>query len=158
MKYLYLSLLTLFLCACNEIVSQDNFYTGNPFVSLSSDQSILTLSNDATKEIRLEYTDSISISSPIDKPLSVLLKVDATSAGILGEDYDIQTDVKIPAGSSYGYYKVTAKAIDKSKITGTELVIYIESCDQPNVIPGMMGTKKNNEDRRPRLKTYLFKY
>ncbi|KXX66532.1 hypothetical protein [Flammeovirga sp. SJP92] len=158
MKYLYISLIAILFYSCNDKVSQDKFYTGNPFVSLSDDQVMLTLSKDTTNEIRLEHLDSISISTPIDKPLTVLLKVDSTSTGAYGVDYSVQTDVQIAAGASYGYYKVTANAIDPSMITRTQLVIYIESCDQPNVIPGMMGIKKENEDRRPRLKTYLFKY
>lgn len=150
--------MTMFFYSCNDMVSKDKFYTGDPLVSLSGDQQMLTLSSEPDQEIRLELTDSISISTPIDKPLTVQLKVDSTSFGNLGTDYTIQTDVKIAAGASYGYYKIVAKAIDPDLVSRTQLVIHIESCDQPNVIPGMMGIKKNNEDRRPRLKTYLFKY
>ncbi|MBB3698506.1 hypothetical protein KMW28_15910 [Flammeovirga yaeyamensis] len=158
MKYLYLALITMFFYSCNDMVSKDKFYTGDPFVSLSGDQETLTLSKDTTKEIRVEHMDSISISTPIDKPLTVTLKVDSTSYGTVGVDYEVQTDVKIAAGSSYGYYKVTAKAIDPDEISKTNLILYIDQVDQPNIIPGLMGNKKNNEDRRPRLKTYLFKY
>nr|WP_321451316.1 hypothetical protein [uncultured Carboxylicivirga sp.] len=143
-----------------ENITADKTYNGNPFVSLSSEQASVNIGIDAGNNQTDKagvFKDSLVLSHVLDEDLSVLLEiVDEETIGKEDVNFRFQYKVVIEAGKNYGAYTVEALDILLKDISEYKLSIRIAAVDNDNVIAGMYGAKKENEERQKRFKTYSF--
>jgi len=162
-KSFVLIIIAFIFLACEnpyELVSEDKNYKGNPFVSLSSEQASIRLGiNEGANNSPMAgvFKDSIVLSNPLNDALVVWLEFDnQESQGILDTHFSFQEQVIIEAGASYGTFLVSAEEISEEDMSSIKLAIKIADVDNENVIAGMYGIKKENEDRKKRIKVYTF--
>lgn len=164
MRFSIVAILIIWLCSsCEkpyELVSEEKHYDGAPFVSLSSEQALIRLGiNEGvnnTPEAGL-FRDSIILSHKLDYPITVFLDVVTTEThGNLNTHFSFQQEVTINSGDNYGSFTVLAGEIPQNEISKYKLTIHISKCDNPDIIAGMYGIKKENEDRQKRFKSYSF--
>jgi len=141
-------------------VSESKIYHGNPFVSLSSEQAAIDLgvneSNNHTQQAGV-FVDSLILSHVLYNDLTVYLEiVDEESNGQLENHFSFQQTVTIQAGSNYGTYTVSGLNLQVDELSNYKLAVRIKSVDNEQVIAGLYGTKKENEERQKRFKTYSF--
>ena len=158
-----LFLLVMLFASCEnpyEHVSEDKYYTGNPFVSLSSEQAAIRLSvNESTNHSLQagEFKDSLILSHTLDQTILVTLEiVNEATQGTIDEHFAFQQTVMIEAGQNYGSFTVNALNIPEDEVSQYKLAIRIKEVDNEQIIAGLYGTKKENEPRQKRFKTYSF--
>lgn len=161
-----LTILLVLVCgliACEkpyENVSVDKRYKGQPFVSLSSEQASINLGIDQGNNQSIEegvFRDSLVLSHVLEEDLTVLLEmVDVESVGQQEINFSFQHTVTIEAGQNYGSFNVRALELKESELSQYKLAIRIKEVDNENVIAGLYGAKKENEEREKRFKTYSF--
>lgn len=164
MKYLVLSLLIgCSLLSCEnpyENVSDVKYYDDNPLVSLSSEQALVRVGLDEENNHTNKegvYQDSLLLSHKLDHDITVILEgVSGETTGEIDENFSFQREVVIEAGNNYGSYNVSALDINEDNISAYKLAIRIKEVDDPNVIAGMYGSKKEKQARPKRFKTYSF--
>ncbi|SMO38942.1 hypothetical protein SAMN06265379_101436 [Saccharicrinis carchari] len=143
-----------------ENVSEEKYYKGYPFVSLSSEQSAVRLgvheSTNQTMQAGV-FKDSLVLSSTINEDLVVYLEmVDEETQGVLNDNFTFQEKVTIRAGHNYGSFTVSALNLPQDEVSKFKLTIRIKEVDKEQVIAGLYGIKKENEARQKRFKTYSF--
>lgn len=158
-----LLLMVLAFAACEnpyDLVSESKVYSNNPFVSLSSEDAAIRMDVNQAANHTLQagvFKDSLILSHALDHDLTVTLElVEAGTRGDLEQHFRFQNTVIIPAGTNFGTYLVTALNVPLSDISKYKLAIRIKEVDDAGVIAGMYGTKKENEERKKRFKTYSF--
>ncbi|MBI9062019.1 MAG: hypothetical protein JEZ14_08510 [Marinilabiliaceae bacterium] len=143
-----------------ENVKEAKYYTGNPFVSLSSEQAVIRQGLDPDRNHTLQagvFKDSLVLSHTLDHALTVTLElVDEATRGNVEEHFSFQETVTIQAGENYGNFTVSALEIPQEEVSKYKLSIHIKSVDDEQVIAGLYGAKKENEARKKRFKTYSF--
>lgn len=143
-----------------ENVKEAKYYTGNPFVSLSSEQAViqqgLNPDRNQTQQAGV-FKDSLVLSHALDHDLTVTLElVDEATRGSIDEHFAFQETVTIQAGKNYGSFLVSALEISQEEVSKLKLAIRIKAVDDEQVIAGLYGAKKENEARKKRFKTYSF--
>ncbi len=158
---LFFAILTLGSCENPyDLVSESKTYKGDPFVMLSSEQAAIRLGisqNNNHSSLPGIFRDSLVLSNALDHDLTITLElVGNESFGALNEHFKFQDKVIIDAGSNYGSFTVHALDIPISEISKYKLSSRIKETDDPLVIAGLYGSKKENEERQKRFKTYSF--
>ncbi len=142
-------------------VSDPKHYTGAPFVSLDSEQAVIDLNVNQPDNHSWEagvYKDKLILSHALDHDITVTLEiVDEETTGAVGTNFEFQETVVITAGETFGSFKISALTIADADISKYKLAIRIKEVDTPNVIAGLYGIKKENEERKKRFKTYSFR-
>jgi hypothetical protein len=163
MKNFVILLLVWVFVSCEnpyENVSEDKQYTGNPFVSLSSEQASVDMGINQNNNQSLQagvFKDSIVLSHVLDTDLTVMLeRVEDESFGEVGTHFDFQDTLTIKSGENYGVFYVSGLSIAVDEISKYKLAVRIKEVDNENVIGGLYGVKKENEPREKRFKTYSF--
>ena len=164
MKNLFvIILMVLAVTSCEdhyENVKDPKHYTGDPFVSLNSERAVISL--EVNKPVNNTwqagvYKDKLVLSHPLDHDISVTLEVvNEETFGSLDTNFEFQQTVVIEAGDNYGSYTISALSIPEKEISKYKLAIRIKEVDDPLVIAGLYGIKKENEERKKRFKTYSF--
>lgn len=143
-----------------ENVSEAKEYKGNPFVSLSSEQASIHLGTNENSNHTTQagvFKDSLVLSHVLDFDLTVIFEmVVEESFGEVETHYSFQNTVTIESGHNYGVYYVRGLNIPVDEISKYKLAIRIQEVDNENVIAGLYGAKKENEEREKRFKTYSF--
>lgn len=144
--------------SCNDLVSEDKEYTGDPIVCLSSEQAIVQLSKEnPTSGLVKVFKDSVLISTPITEDLKVYIAIDQKkTTAKLDEHYSMQQEVVIPAGSYFGYFTFEGLEIPEEDVSKLDVAVYIDSVSNPNVIPGFYGVKYELAEREKRTKIFSF--
>ncbi len=154
-----LMVLVLAFVSCDnpyDNIKEAKYYTGNPFVSLSSEQAVIRQEVNQTQQAGV-FKDSLLLSHVLDHALTVSLEVvDAATSGTVDEHFTFQETVTIEAGNNYGDFTVSALDIPQEEVSKFKLAIRIKAVDDANVIAGLYGIKKENEARQKRFKTYSF--
>lgn len=158
-----LAFVVLGFVACDdpyENVSQPKHYTGNPFVSLSSEQAAISLgvkSSNHTAQAGV-FKDSLILSHAQENDLKVQLELVATETqGDIDVNFSFQKEVSIEAGKNFGSYTVRVLDLPANDLSRYKLSIRIKETNNPEVIAGLYGAKRKNEARQKRFKTYSFK-
>lgn len=143
-----------------ENVSEAKFYNGNPFVSLSSEQAAIRLGvnqrSNHTSQAGV-FKDSLVLSHALDHDITVTLEMVARETfGDMDTHFTFQEAVRIEAGKNYGSYTVSALSVPTDEVSRFKLSIRIKEVDDEQIIAGLYGTKKENEARKKRFKTYSF--
>lgn len=143
-----------------ENVSQPKHYNGDPFVSLSSEQAIVRLGVDEsinnTKEAGV-YKDSLVLSQKLNRDIIVTLELVAEETeGEVNTNFSFQQQVTIKADNYFGSYTATALTLPDDELSKYKLAIRIKEVNDKDVIAGLYGLKKENEDRKKRFKTFSF--
>jgi len=162
-KIVVVLVLVCSIVACEnpyENVLDNKYYDGDPFVSLSSEQAVIRLgtgqANNQPNQVGM-YKDSLVLSHKLDHDISVTLElVDYGTYGDLDINFSFQKEVIIKAGDNYGAYLVQALELSEEEMSKYKLAIRIMGVDDQQVIAGFYGIKKENEERKKRLKTYSF--
>ncbi|MCT4586745.1 MAG: hypothetical protein N4A71_02900 [Carboxylicivirga sp.] len=151
------------LWACEnpyENVSDPKYYDDDPFVSLSSEQAVVRMGLDEEhnhSSIPGVYRDSLVLSHKLDHDINVTLEwVQEETNGEVGTNFSFQKVVSIDAGQNYGHYNVTGLDFADGNINSYKLAVRIKGVDDQNVIAGLYGSKKENQARPKRFKTYSF--
>ncbi|PWD97936.1 hypothetical protein [Marinilabilia rubra] len=143
-----------------ELVKESKVYKENPLVSLSSEQAVIHLGVDETGNHTPEagvFKDSLVLSHVLDHDINVTLElVEDETFGEVETHFSFQKEVTIKAGQNYGTYKVQALNVPVEAISKYKLSIRIKEVDDDNIIAGLYGVKKENEDRKKRFKTYSY--
>ena len=141
-------------------VSESKKYTGNPFVSLSSEQAVVNIGINANNNHTIEdgvFKDSLVLSHTLDYDINIVLEVvGEETQGDVETNFSFQDMVTIPAGNNYGEFYVSALTIPNDEISKYKLAIRIKEVDTELVVAGLYGAKKENEERQKRFKTYSF--
>lgn len=157
---LALFLLQFALASCEkpyDLVSQPKYYTGDPFVCLSSEQASIKVEGNNDETCSGIFRDSITLSTALDHSISVELElVPEETVGTLGTTFTFDDKISITAGSNYGIYYVKALQVPHDQMSQYKLSVRIKEVDDPKVIPGLFGIKKENEDRQKEFKSYSF--
>ncbi len=158
-----LFLLVMLFVSCEnpyEHVSEEKYYTGNPFVSLSSEQAAIRLGVNENTNHSLQagvFKDSLILSHAIDRTIMVSLEiVNEATQGTINEHFAFQETVMIEAGQNYGSFTVSALNVPENEVSRYKLAIRIKKVDDEQIIAGLYGAKKENEPRQKRFKTYSF--
>ncbi|MCG8411886.1 MAG: hypothetical protein MI739_11455 [Bacteroidales bacterium] len=165
MKKLILTIIALWsFSACDnpyDLVEADKTYNGKPFVSLNAEQGVVYLSVNEDKNNTDRpgvLKDSLLINRPLDHDLTVTLEaVPSETRGTVGKNFRFDVQAVIKAGKSYGYYTVQVLDLPEDQISQNKLSLCIKSVDDTDVIAGLYGLKKKNEERKKHFKTYSFK-
>lgn len=141
-------------------VSEEKYYSGNPFVSLSSEQAAIRLgiskNNNQIEESGV-FKDSLVLSHKLDHDITVFLEiVDEESLGNIDEHYAFEDRVVIEVGHYYGSFTVRNLGVPEDEVSKYKLSIRIKEVNDEQVIAGLYGIKKENEERKKRFKTYSF--
>ncbi len=135
-------------------------YSGDPYVMLSSEASSIHLevnSSNNSDQAGL-FIDSLVLSHTLDHDLIVTLECyENNTFGEVDTNFRFQREVTIPAGENFGSFYVEALDIDAAQASSYKLSIYIDSCDNDQVIAGINGIKYENQEREKRNKTYSFR-
>ncbi|MCG8579457.1 MAG: hypothetical protein MI866_06050 [Bacteroidales bacterium] len=164
MKYIVLILLIgCGLLSCEnpyDNVSAPKYYHDDPLVSLSSEQAVvrkgINVINNHTSQAGV-YRDSLVLSHKLEHDIVVTLElVDEETNGEVDTNFSFQSVVTIKAGYNYGQYTVSALELEQEQINTYRLAIRIKEVDDPGIIAGLYGSKKENQARPKRFKTYVF--
>lgn len=143
-----------------DLVSESKAYKGDPFVSLSSEQAAIRLGvNENSNHTQQAggFKDSLVLSHVLNHDLTVTLEVvEEETHGDVDEHFSFQNTVMIEAGKNYGTFMVNALNVPVEEISKYKLSIRIKEVDDEQVIAGLYGAKKENEERKKRFKTYSF--
>jgi hypothetical protein len=129
-------------------------------VSLSSEQAVvrqgINVVNNHSDQAGV-YRDSLVLSHKLEHDIAVTLEwVDEETNGEVDTNFNFQSVVNIKAGDNYGYYTVSALELKQAHINTYRLAIQIKEVDDPHIIAGLYGSKKENQARPKRFKTYTF--
>lgn len=158
-----LLMLALTLGACEnpyDLVDDSKTYQGLPFVCVSSEQAVIRLGvnpNGNQTELPGVFKDSLVLSHVLDHDLTVVLELVAEEThGELETNFSFQERVTIGAGKNFGAFLVRAIGVPASEVGKYKLSIRVKEVDDAQVIAGLYGAKKENEERKKRFKTYSF--